>query len=98
VGVEVREPHALAGQRVKVRRLDLAAEHAHIGESEVVTEDDDDVRTAGRALGESDGWRDERRREQADDASHGPHDPISPVSRCASRATDTRWPAPGELH
>ena len=51
VGVEVREAHALPGQRVEVRRLDLAAEHAHVGEAHVVAEDDDDVRPAGRVLG-----------------------------------------------
>ena len=48
VRVEVREPHAALGQGVEVRRLDLAAERAHVGEAHVVAEDDDDVRPAVR--------------------------------------------------
>jgi hypothetical protein len=47
VGVEVRKAHTLAGEGIQVRRLDLAAEHTHVGKSQVVTEDDDDVRSAG---------------------------------------------------
>jgi hypothetical protein len=44
VGVEVREAHAVPGQRVDVGRLDLAAERADVGVAQVVAEDDDDVR------------------------------------------------------
>ena len=48
VRVEVREAHAVLGQRVEVRGPDLAAERAHVGVPEVVAEDDDDVRPARR--------------------------------------------------
>jgi hypothetical protein len=55
---------------VQVGRLDFAAEHAHVGKSQVVAQDDDDVRSAGRVLGKGDGWRDERRRKHVNDGPH----------------------------
>jgi hypothetical protein len=44
VRVEVREAHAFLRQRVEARRLDFAAEHAHVGEPHVIGKDDDDIR------------------------------------------------------
>ena len=51
VRVEIREAHALAGERIEVRRPDLAAERAHVSEAHVVGKDDDDVRPAGAVCG-----------------------------------------------
>jgi hypothetical protein len=51
VRVEVREARAVARERVEARRSDLASERAHVGETQVIAEDDDDVRAAGRICG-----------------------------------------------
>jgi hypothetical protein len=59
VRVEVCEAHAVVCQRVEVRRLDLAAERAHVGEPQVIAKDDDNIRSAGRVGGGADGRRDE---------------------------------------
>jgi len=40
VRVEVREAHAILRQRVEVRRLDLTAERAHVGEPQVIAKDE----------------------------------------------------------
>jgi hypothetical protein len=72
VRVELREAHALPGQRVEVRRPDLAAELAHVGEPQVVGEDDDDVRPPGGPRGRCDGGRGQRR-EQAHDTEGRRH-------------------------
>ena len=71
VRVEVCEAHAFPGQVVEVRRLDLAAERAQVGEAEVVAEDDDDVRSLGWSLCLSGSVRGEQRRVKARDQGDG---------------------------
>ena len=51
VCIEVGKAHAVVGQRIEVRRLDLAAERTHVGIAQVVAEDDDDVWPARRVGG-----------------------------------------------
>ena len=63
LAVERLEPHAALGQRVDVRRLDLAAAIAEVGVAEVVGEDDDDVRPTGLLRLRRDGARSRRRRQ-----------------------------------
>ena len=67
VGVEVGEAHARLGQRVEVRRADLAAERAHVGEAHVVGEDDDDVRTTRWVGRGGNGGREQRGDGEASD-------------------------------
>ena len=45
--IEVREPETADGQRIKIRRGNLAAEAADIGIAHIVGEDDDDVGPLG---------------------------------------------------
>jgi len=59
VRVEAGEPDTVVRERVEVGRLDLAAERAHVGEPQVVAQDDDDVGPAGSPLGEGGNGRDE---------------------------------------
>jgi hypothetical protein len=42
--VEARQPQSLIRERIKVRRFDLAAECADVGEAQVVGDDDEEVR------------------------------------------------------
>ena len=42
--VELREPQAVRGQAVQIRRLDLAAVAAEVGVAHVIRENNDDVR------------------------------------------------------
>ncbi|MEN6318504.1 MAG: hypothetical protein ABFD82_07080 [Syntrophaceae bacterium] len=65
--VKVCETHALARQRVEVRRLDLAAKRAYVGKSQVIAEDDNDVRPTGCVCGKGDGRYDEHS-DHGDDA------------------------------
>jgi hypothetical protein len=66
VSIKGGEAYAVLRQRVEVRRLDLAAERAHVGEPHVIAEDDDDVRPAWCVRRGCDRDRSERR-EHADD-------------------------------
>lgn len=78
MGVEVREAHAVVRQRVEVRCPDLTAVGPQVGESHVVTEDDDDIRPFGRVCG----GRERGRSDHDDDAEHDQrsgHDAQFPV-------------------
>lgn len=44
-GVEIREPQPLICDLVDVGRADLAAEAAHVGEAQVIGNDDEEVRS-----------------------------------------------------
>lgn len=41
--MEIRKPQTLLGDLVDVRRTDLAAKAAHIGETQVIGDDDEEV-------------------------------------------------------
>lgn len=41
--MEVGEAQAICGQAVNVRRLDLAAECAYVGEAKIISDDDEEV-------------------------------------------------------
>jgi hypothetical protein len=41
--VKLREPQPVGGERIEIRRLDLAAVAAQIAEAHVISENDDDI-------------------------------------------------------
>ena len=59
--VELREAHPLPGERVQVRRGDLAAVARRVGEAHVVGEDEQDIRPVG-----AHGHGQDRKHEQQD--------------------------------
>jgi hypothetical protein len=62
MGVKIGEAHAITGQRIQVRCLDLATVRSHIGKTQVIAEDDDDVRSAWRFRRQGVGRQDTRRK------------------------------------
>jgi hypothetical protein len=67
--VEVREVHSRVGEPVQVRGLDLAAEGADVTESQVVGQQDEDIRTSRRSCLRAVA-RGFRRRPAADHSAH----------------------------
>ena len=89
VGIELVEPHAVFGQGIEVRRPDLAAEATQIRKSQVVAQDDHDVRRPRRGRGGGRGgrrglrgqYRRPQRRRHADDPRN-PENPAQAVYGC----------------
>ena len=90
VRVEAGEPDTVVRERVEVWRLDLAAERAHVGEPQVVAQDDDDVGPAGRPLGKR-GGRPDQGAQHPDDARGHRDPPVQNTGLPGTGRTRPRW-------